>query len=801
MVSQSKLIKNGIQYTDALFEEIINRLQNGVNQADTLEEFLVNNQEYTSANPLVSSGYQDTMINLILSETNNHKFSRPSQRELTRVTIGEQLGTLISNVGEDVKQTIRSIVTEEYGRGSNPQVMAKRFHTELGSINKKRARVIARTEIARTSTISDYIISKEQGATHYTVGCRSTRCPICKDLFCESSETGGDVEYSIEDTEHLPPVHPNCYMPDTYLFTKKGWKLVSDVCVDDELLSLNPQSKETEFVKPLKLISHDNVDGFMYHIHNKWFDCCVTPDHDCFIYQRKDHGKKGRSLEYEFRKPYELNSESRFLRVVNNTTKSDDILSINGLKFKSKDYALLLAWYLSEGSVLHNPTTAKNKNYPIKISQSISENRKLLTTELTRICDYLNLKLYIGKEYFEIHSKELYDYLLKLGYSHEKYIPKELFGLNKECLNIFLDNYVLGDGHERVTNCYGSDSVERALFTSSKQLRDGLSYVILLAGYCPSISVQSKSGTVVTHKNGEYVQNHDVFKIMINKSKYANFSSCVVDKIKYSGKVYCVELPKYHTLWTMRDGKTSWNGNCRCVADFYKKKGYNQANTDTVNTDLSQTDTVEGIAKSLKLEYEDKGDYFKLTDSKNDVKIEISKQYSMDGIREGMMAYDNAPNIMKESVNKIEFLNGGPGAGGVGIYQPWNKTVRIGKDTMFDGVQNTIHQTVSHEMSHALDYALAKPSRKKGLDTLSVTDKKYNKIFRSEGVSSYYVTRWKGPTKGKEDFAEAVSMVINKNNPANCPMRMPNGEILQPKEWCDKFPQKTAYIEKVLGLI
>lgn len=210
MVSQSKLIKNGIQYTDALFEEIINRLQNGVNQADTLEEFLVNNQEYTSANPLVSSGYQDTMINLILSETNNHKFSRPSQRELTRVTIGEQLGTLISNVGEDVKQTIRSIVTEEYGRGSNPQVMAKRFHTELDGINKKRARVIARTEIARTSTISDYIISKEQGATHYTVGCRSTRCPICKDLFCESSETGGDVEYSIEDTEHLPPLHPNC---------------------------------------------------------------------------------------------------------------------------------------------------------------------------------------------------------------------------------------------------------------------------------------------------------------------------------------------------------------------------------------------------------------------------------------------------------------------------------------------------------------------------------------------------------------------------------------------------------------
>ena len=221
MVSQSKLIKKGINYTDALFEEIINRLQNGVNSSDTLEEFLVNNQEYTSANPLVSTGYQDTMINLVLSETNNHRFSRPSQRELTRVTISEQLGTLISNVGEEVKQTIRDIVTEEYGRGSNPQKMAKRFSTELGGINKRRARVIARTEIARTSTISDYIISKEQGATHYTVGCRSTRCQYCKDLYCNTSETGGDVEFSIDDTEHLPPLHPNCRCVADF-YKKKG---------------------------------------------------------------------------------------------------------------------------------------------------------------------------------------------------------------------------------------------------------------------------------------------------------------------------------------------------------------------------------------------------------------------------------------------------------------------------------------------------------------------------------------------------------------------------------------------------
>lgn len=38
-----------------------------------------------------------------------------------------------------------------------------------------------------------------------------------------------------------------------------------------------------------------------------------------------------------------------------------------------------------------------------------------------------------------------------------------------------------------------------------------------------------------------------------------------VDIIDYDGPVYCIELPRYHTLWTMRNGKTSWNGNCRCT--------------------------------------------------------------------------------------------------------------------------------------------------------------------------------------------------------------------------------------------
>ena len=224
MPNSDKLIKQGIKYTDQLFAEINKRLEQGVLSSDTLEAFLEKTKEYTTANPLVSSGYDETMLKLILSETNNHKFSRPSQRELVRVTIENRVGDLIQDVGEDIKQNVRDIAKEEYNKGSNPQKIAKQITAKVDGIKNKRARTIARTEVARASTVSDYVINKERGATGFTVSCRSTRCPKCKEAFCKDSATGGDVEYSMDDVSVLPPLHPNCRCSVEFTFDRDKFK-------------------------------------------------------------------------------------------------------------------------------------------------------------------------------------------------------------------------------------------------------------------------------------------------------------------------------------------------------------------------------------------------------------------------------------------------------------------------------------------------------------------------------------------------------------------------------------------------
>ena len=205
MPSQDKLIKQGILLTDTTFDEIIKRLQNGVKTSDTLESFLTKHKEVIVDNPLVAIGYKDKLTEIILQETNNHKFSRPAQKELTRLTIENRVGDLITNVGDDIKQDVRDIVSDGYNNNLSQNEIANNISNSISKIKNTRARVIARTEIARTATASDYVINRERGATHFKVDCRKSCCPVCAKKY-----NWGKNEFSIDDVGMLPPLHPNC---------------------------------------------------------------------------------------------------------------------------------------------------------------------------------------------------------------------------------------------------------------------------------------------------------------------------------------------------------------------------------------------------------------------------------------------------------------------------------------------------------------------------------------------------------------------------------------------------------------
>ena len=107
---------------------------------------------------------------------------------------------------------------------------------------------------------------------------------------------------------------------------------------------------------------------------------------------------------------------------------------------------------------------------------------------------------------------------------------------------------------------------------------------------------------------------------------------------------------------------------------------------------------------------------------------------------------------------------------------------------------NTLNSTVDHEMTHAFDNLLGSKFEK----YFSQESKEYRKLVREEGWSSLYSYSTKGSTRIAEDIAETGSMVINKNNP-NVRIKLQDGTIITAKEWCEKFPKKTAFFEKLLN--
>ena len=203
MVSTDKLIKVGVKYSDSYFETLKNIYNNAYRNNESLEEFLNDTQDYSIGNPLEAGGFKDTLTNLIASSTNDIRFSRPAQKALMNTIIRNTTGELIVDVGNDVKQSVRDIVAKGYNtRTLSRQNVADEISSTLDGINRKRARTIARTEIKRAQTTSNYVVALDRGANAYKYKCGATPCDICK-VDCGKT-------YPITDLEHLPPRHPNC---------------------------------------------------------------------------------------------------------------------------------------------------------------------------------------------------------------------------------------------------------------------------------------------------------------------------------------------------------------------------------------------------------------------------------------------------------------------------------------------------------------------------------------------------------------------------------------------------------------
>ena len=372
----------------------------------------------------------------------------------------------------------------------------------------------------------------------------------------------------------------DCHDDQTKVLVRGGWKYFKDLTENDELASVNPEDNTLIFEKPVRLIGYE-YDGMLIHTCHHSLDFAVTPNHKMVVSKYNSHNKEFE--KFEFVKAKDLPSYSRLIsKVEYKNENSDDVVILEEEEVQGKMlpemiipmdiWVQFIGIYLSDGCMFINGKNKKSTYKTIRIAAASKTRKMLYYSDILEAMGIKNNEWSEKTKGFQIINKRIWNKLESYGLtnkkSYDKFVPKFIFDLDSEYIKKFLYAFSMGDGSKDKA-CVGT-----SFWTSSKQLAEDLSILSFMSGSPAMVDVKEpRKGGIV---NGKQIisrrPNYHVYQ-WVSKNQSID-KRMYVKEIPYKGMVYCAEVPTYHTLVTMRNGKILISGNCsgsRAGADRYIK--------------------------------------------------------------------------------------------------------------------------------------------------------------------------------------------------------------------------------------
>ena len=329
-------------------------------------------------------------------------------------------------------------------------------------------------------------------------------------------------------------LHQRACVDEGEVLTENGWRDISEVREGDLVYSVDPEGSME--LKPVTKFHKYSVSEPLARVRKKNLYMSMTPDHRV-VFSRQGSSKR------------------ELIRFNEHTSKSIDILrssdSYDGdgyepnlLGFDRNSYSEFIGWYVAEGSVNQ---TVLNGNYKVIITQNKEKNHE----EVRRVMEASGCPVcYCKNGDFQLNSKELREYLLPLGKSHQKHFPREfLKKADRGQLELAFMAYAKGDGHWQ-----SSRSV--SLFTTSDQLADDLQEICMKLGYRTTRTYQVLDKD--EHKN-RWVVYVSLRKptTRVDKGDLRND----VEYEHYEGNVYCLSVEDNENFILRQKGSVWVSGN------------------------------------------------------------------------------------------------------------------------------------------------------------------------------------------------------------------------------------------------
>ncbi len=370
-----------------------------------------------------------------------------------------------------------------------------------------------------------------------------------------------------------------CHDDQTDVMTEHGWRRFCDLDGTERLMTMNPDTHVAEFMLPEKIVKKPYAGKMLEYTSQRGSNWCVTPDHEMYWQHRykkigaeKSCGSKWKRssmsyLKYKHTPVYMLRSikwemsDQEFFVLPAAQTHAK---SFDDREFPMDDWLRFMGWYFSEGCLLHGGPKGERKVYGIGITQKNKESLDEIESLLTRL-GFLTKRYPSGRSgcfQVQIHEMHVSRWLASFGGNCiDKTIPDFVRNLSVRQINIFLDVFLEGDGYTKKS--------QDVFYTSSEKMANILNELILKTGTDSSIFKRPLAGKAANF--GTHIGVSSVDGYVVSRShngKTTKYFKRNLREIDYEGYVWCARLPKYHLLFTRRNGRSLWSGNCGLV-DMY----------------------------------------------------------------------------------------------------------------------------------------------------------------------------------------------------------------------------------------
>ena len=369
--------------------------------------------------------------------------------------------------------------------------------------------------------------------------------PYAGEIWCPTVESGiwfarrNGSTYWTGNTSPQGTRSVYCVDDQTEALTRSGWKKHTDLSDSDEVLAIDPSTKEVRW-EPVLSVHRFDWDGPLTRWKSSQMDALTTPNHRWVVENWRDRDPK---YAIEGGHPGVFKTTEK---ITTDGRGSDRLVLSGGTtihwpveKTYSDEMVELVAWTISEGHY-------KPRGHGVMISQSETHNfeycerirllAKHFRTEGHTVSEYPlqgadagKTQWYFGKG-IGIQVRELAP--------NKQITPEFLAALTREQAELFYDTCIDGDGHRRVDT-----GLETWLQQDQGRL-DGFQMLVAMLGQRTAV-----------HPHGDGCASVSVYR-----HERVSANSLTSTEEHYEGIVWCPKTPSM-TWLARRGGTTYFTGN------------------------------------------------------------------------------------------------------------------------------------------------------------------------------------------------------------------------------------------------